>query len=143
MHQSFIEMEQWYEYIAIIHNNYCDVYLSLSLKMCSHPCYISTLSPPLNSITILLITIFSHILSNLLIYPHSSSPISPPFTSISPLHPPLHPQSALELIIAANYRPMRLWERLFGRKILHEGHEGMVGALSSLNVLYIFWPMMR
>ena len=53
--------------------------------------------------------------------------------------PPLI-QATLELIIAANYRPIRLWERVFGKKVLHEGHEGIVGALSSLNVLYIFWP---
>jgi hypothetical protein len=50
--------------------------------------------------------------------------------------------SALEWIVVANYRPMNLWEKVFGSKsLIGEGEEGVVGVLSSLWVMYNLWPV--
>jgi hypothetical protein len=52
-------------------------------------------------------------------------------------------QVILELIISANYRPFCVWERLFGFKIVNEGHEGIVGLISSFYVLNNIWPVVQ
>ena len=49
----------------------------------------------------------------------------------------------LELIISMNYRPFCVWERLFGFKIVNEGHEGIVGLISSFYVLNNIWPVVQ
>ena len=49
----------------------------------------------------------------------------------------------LELIISANYRPFCFWERITGFKVLNEGHEGIVGLISSFYVLNNIWPVVQ
>mmetsp|Transcript_4050 Transcript_4050/g.4176 ORF Transcript_4050/g.4176 Transcript_4050/m.4176 type:complete len:338 (+) Transcript_4050:151-1164(+) len=47
----------------------------------------------------------------------------------------------LELIISANYKPFCFWHRLFNYSIINEGHEGVVGLISSFYALHNMWPI--
>lgn len=39
-----------------------------------------------------------------------------------------------------NYRPFYFWRRLLGYDIINDGHESVVGLLSSFYVLFNIWP---